>query len=187
MTTPHKIHLRPVDFTVSNSLLSVTKSWVTNNHWIIHKSLLIDPLPWLTIDTAQDWLTQHNRAIETEPLNTEERINEILLDWSKGLLVPAPDPEPGIYDHHLYNYKARAIAYTLPPEIRERDVDVPLYCVRSLYYKAFRPYLTHMLYNCSVGVATEDLDRIMNTTLCNEDLTFLLRPLRPSDDVRRIK
>lgn len=158
--------------------VGVTKSWLTNNHWAIHKSLLDDPLPFLTVETTQDWVKQYITnadSIEFDLAVTETDITKTIAGWIRnGDRAQSPEPWPSVYSNE---HKQRVKVYELPGTKAIR-----LMCIHSNYYKLFKSHLTHLLIQPhSPEDGRTDADTLVERcSLTNADHTFFLRPFRES-------
>jgi hypothetical protein len=197
------IVMKPSMFSKS-SKLGVTKSWVTNNHWILHKSLIADVLPWLTQQTALDWLAQFSSVglPMNALINQDATVANLLTKWKdEGTMYRAPRPYPGTYVRKVNSRGSRATVYTVPKELRvsynlehRRPPNLehrrpPKFCVGSMYYKLFKSQITHMIYvKGNMPPPVDIYDTYVDISLCNKDLTFVLRGFSGQDmkDLERV-
>lgn len=194
MTTTNQANTKPLVITAQmfragRPRIGVTKSWLSNNHWVIHKKLISDQLSFMTQELAELWVEQHLKRrnhIDIPLVLTEEAVNEAHKQWlAKGTMVPIPEPWDGVWKQDD-NARYKCTVFTLPNELVPEGVpldEIPAYCIHALYYKLFKNQLTHMIY------VPEDTDHIASTSLCNSDFTFVLRPFRgvKGDSLTQIK
>lgn len=168
MKSANKLVIKPSLFRSGKPRLGITKNWVTNNHWVVHKSLIADPLLWLTQETAMAWLNLNLKSTKHlgEDLDmNDDAITDLLNTWkTKGSIKLAPKPLDGIYMHCS---RTRIKAFPM------KGTD-KLFCVQTMYCKALAQHLTHMLYH-SAENGPKDYEAF---SLCNHDATVVLRPFR---------
>lgn len=174
------IELKPRMFACGSPRLAVTKNWVTNNHWILHKSLIKNQLYTLSLNTLQDWLAvglKRRDHIKTALTLPDEVIKRHLKLWRKGELQPIPTPLPDTYLTHSKRRKRHRIK--LYPVGNANHM-----VTYTTYAKLFASLLTHILIvptGEEKALSPAVLDNAENAMFCNEDRTFMLRPFRGAD------
>ena len=150
----------------------VSPSWITNNHWLIHKSLVRNQLDFLTQNIFLAWLEKPR----TNPLfGGDTSAENLLAEWNRSTIMPFSSSA-------FHSKKYRAKRHILRAyDCYESWCPTPLLIVAQ-YYNTFGLLLTH--YVREIG------DRhkvgIEQISFCNKDLTFILRPFKSTDTVKRI-
>ncbi len=151
MTT--KITLTRSVFKAPTARIVISRDWVSNNHWIIHKSLIENVLDFVSLETFESWYRPHT----IEPMYLTSADVTRAIKKCGGIML-----EPLHFLSSIYAEAPRKTQYHMC-----RNTSMQSIAVRRQYVTTFRALMTHA---AAYNMGTEEF------VLRNKDKSFMCRP-----------